>query len=317
MPPGASSATAAASRRRSASWTADRLPGTIPRSPRRAVAPPPRAARWASSWRGPSSPLLRSDLPRIAPPLAHRILPRGLDPCRDEGERMRGCRASVADASDSGQSQIQIQPNPGFIQQSPAKLKHRKSLDFLCRIELYQGVTPTPMAFFFSCAPIPPQRRPRGSVDAAVRPCLSFFFVFIWGPPVSRSKCSPVLKSRTRGRPFRPTRRPRRLISTKKGILAFPNPRVMNRGTRGKNRPIDPMARIRLLHKKPEPVFEPWQADGRQPFMPQEYLTTPAFEDLSLSFRSCEADAAAFRRARSGTFHPATDDPNAIPVPCK
>jgi hypothetical protein len=46
--------------------------------------------------------------------------------------------------------------------------------------------------------------------------------------------------------------------------------------------------------KRPRTGFEPnGQADGRQPFMPQEYLTTPAFEDLSLPFRSCETNAAA------------------------
>ena len=49
-------------------------------------------------------------------------------------------------------SQIQIEPNPGLIQQSPAKIQQRKSLDFLRRIEPYQGLTPTPRAFFISCA---------------------------------------------------------------------------------------------------------------------------------------------------------------------
>src|SRR5271165_4967870 len=36
-------------------------------------------------------------------------------------------------------------PDPGLIQQSPDKIQQRKSLDFLRRIEPYQGVTPTPL----------------------------------------------------------------------------------------------------------------------------------------------------------------------------
>ena len=47
---------------------------------------------------------------------------------------------------------MQIEPNPGLIHQSPAKLEQRKSLDFLRRIEPYQGFTPTPRAFFSLCA---------------------------------------------------------------------------------------------------------------------------------------------------------------------
>jgi hypothetical protein len=40
------------------------------------------------------------------------------------------------------------------------------------------------------------------------------------------------------------------------------------------------------------------QADGRQPFMPQEYLTMPVLESYPFGFADCEAEAAAFRRAR-------------------
>ncbi len=45
--------------------------------------------------------------------------------------------------------------------------------------------------------------------------------------------------------------------------------------------------------------FEPRQADGRQPFMPQEYLTIPVFELYLFGCADFEADAAAFlSRAR-------------------
>src|SRR6516165_7567589 len=39
---------------------------------------------------------------------------------------------------------IQIQPNPGLIQQSPAKLKQGRSFDSLVRNEPYQRLTLTP-----------------------------------------------------------------------------------------------------------------------------------------------------------------------------
>ena len=50
---------------------------------------------------------------------------------------------------------MQIEPNPGLIQQSAAKLRQGKSLDFLRRIEPYQDITLTPKAFFCFFAPLP------------------------------------------------------------------------------------------------------------------------------------------------------------------
>jgi hypothetical protein len=49
---------------------------------------------------------------------------------------------------------------------------------------------------------------------------------------------------------------------------------------------------------QPDPASSLKQADGRQPFMPQEYLTMPVFEPYPFGFADREADAAAFRRAR-------------------
>jgi hypothetical protein len=54
-------------------------------------------------------------------------------------------------------------------------------------------------------------------------------------------------------------------------------------------------ARTRPLRKSPEPVPSLWLADGRQPFSQCPCLS------LIPWFRPCEARAAAFRRARSGT----------------
>jgi len=45
---------------------------------------------------------------------------------------------------------IQIQPNPGLVQQNLAKFLHGINFVFLVRIEPYQGLTPTPRAFFLS-----------------------------------------------------------------------------------------------------------------------------------------------------------------------
>jgi hypothetical protein len=45
-----------------------------------------------------------------------------------------------------------MRPNPNLIQQSPAKIKPKKSLHFLRRIERYQGITLTPKAFYFCAA---------------------------------------------------------------------------------------------------------------------------------------------------------------------
>jgi hypothetical protein len=62
---------------------------------------------------------------------------------------------------------------------------------------------------------------------------------------------------------------------------------------REKDRPIDPTSGKKFARKRARSGVEPRQADGRQPFMPQEYLTTPVFE-LIPSVLPCEADAAAF-----------------------
>ncbi len=88
--------------------------------------------------------------------------------------------------------------------------------------------------------------------------------------------------------------------------------------SREKDRPIDPMSgKNSPASPSPNRFLANGQADGRQPFMPQEYLTTPAFEDLSLPFRPCEADAAALVGRLDNAFHPATDHHSRIPIICK
>jgi hypothetical protein len=84
-------------------------------------------------------------------------------------------------------SQIQIQPNPGHVQQSWAKIQQRKSLDFLRRIEPYQRVTPTPTAFFsfvrrFRLKGGHGQRR-----RCLLAPVCRSFSSSFRGPPVSRA----------------------------------------------------------------------------------------------------------------------------------
>ena len=59
-------------------------------------------------------------------------------------------------------------------------------------------------------------------------------------------------------------------------------------GRRGKDRAIRSDVRQECVRlKKLDPVFEPLhKADGRQPFMPHEYLTNPCLEVLSLRLAS-------------------------------
>ena len=61
-----------------------------------------------------------------------------------------------------------------------------------------------------------------------------------------------------------------------------------------KDRPIDPMSG-KNTPASPSPIrFSGQWTSGRAPALhAKEYLTTPAFEDESLPFCSCEADAAA------------------------
>jgi hypothetical protein len=67
---------------------------------------------------------------------------------------------------------LQIRPNPGLIQQSPAKLSQRKSFNFLRQIKPYQGIAPTPRAFFYFCAAFRLDTRPWAGLGAARSPGL-------------------------------------------------------------------------------------------------------------------------------------------------
>jgi hypothetical protein len=76
-----------------------------------------------------------------------------------------------------------------------------------------------------------------------------------------------------------------------------PDPRVMSSGTgtedlAEKDRPIDPMSGKNSPASPSPNRFEPWQADGRQRFMPQEYLTT-------LPLKTCPFRFAHARRMRA------------------
>jgi hypothetical protein len=54
------------------------------------------------------------------------------------------------------QAKPRIQQNSGLIQQSPAKIKQGKSLDFLRRIGPFQALTLTLRAFFSFLRRLPP-----------------------------------------------------------------------------------------------------------------------------------------------------------------
>jgi hypothetical protein len=101
-----------------------------------------------------------------------------------------------------------------------------------------------------------------------------------------------------------------------KGNLPFgPKPEE-----RGKDRAIDPTSgqKMRPLKiKSPNRFRALGQADGRQPFMPRDYLTIPAFEPYPFVLAQSGAEAAAFRRARRGAFHPAIIHYATVPFFCQ
>jgi hypothetical protein len=96
--------------------------------------------------------------------------------------------------------------------------------------------------------------------------------------------------------PFRPTPAAAEPRCAKKGIPASTEQRPREPE---EDRPIDPMSGKNASAKRARSGFEPLAlADGRQPSMPQRVSHNPCLRALSLRFRLCEADAAAFRRAR-------------------
>ena len=148
-----------------------------------------------------------------------------------------------------------------LIQQSPAKIKQRKSLDLLRRIEPYQGITPTPRAFFIF-APLPASKEATGGVGAAGSPGFSVVsLVFISSSSSLFERGEGLAPFSYRGRSgavsVRP-RRPRSLVA-RKGIPGSMDPRVMSPGTAAeKDRPIDPMSgKNSPASKEPEPVSSP------------------------------------------------------------
>ena len=191
-------------------------------------------------------------------------------------------------------SQIQIQPNPGLIQQSPAKLKHRKSLDFLRQIEPFQGLTPTPRAFFISCASKEATGRRRRCLFARVR-CVSLVFISVRPCLFKRGEgLAPFLRSRTLGR-YLSDSAAAEPMSAKRNPAVHGSAKAPGTLAEKTGRSIRCPARIRPQEARTG--FGPLGiADGRQPFMPRVSHEPLPF-DASLPFRSCEADAAAFRRA--------------------
>ena len=90
------------------------------------------------------------------------------------------------------------------------------------------------------------------------------------------------------------------------------------RGPAEKDRPIDPTSgKNSPASKEPEPVSEPIQADGRQPFMPQEYLTTPAFNLIpSVSLITRRMRPLSVGRF-DNAFHPAINHNSMFHTMCK
>ena len=168
-------------------------------------------------------------------------------------------------------------PNSGLIQQSPAKLKQRKSLDFLRRIEPYQGITPTPRALFSFCAA---SRLKGGNGRRRRCPFARVRVSFPW----SSFRVRPAFSSEVKGwRLFMIADARASFVrlggrgadEREKGTRG---PRIQRTGTSRKKtgRSIRCPARIRPLQKSPNRFRAFGKRTGASPSC-RECLTTPAF----------------------------------------
>ena len=160
-------------------------------------------------------------------------------------------------------NEIQIQPNPGLVKQIPAKLKQTNSSLSFAEFEPFQGLTPTPGAFFvFEPLPASGGHGRRWCCPFA---CLSVSLVF-----VSRSSglfeqgegLAPFLTADAWASFVRLVGRGADEREEGTGVHGAKAPGAAEKTGRSIRRP----ARIHPFHQEPEPVSSLGQADGRQPF---------------------------------------------------
>jgi hypothetical protein len=117
-------------------------------------------------------------------------------------------------------------------------------------------------------------------------------------------------RSRTIGRVSVRPWRPRSLVSAKREPRpkrAIPGSQARGPRTRGKRQADRSDARQEYARVKSPNRFRKLPADGRQPFMPQDYLTTPAFNLIpSVSPITRRMRPLSVGRAENA-LHPATD----------
>ena len=183
-----------------------------------------------------------------------------------------------------------------------------KSFVFLRRIEPFQWLTPTPAAFFTRFRLQTPWHggAPKRFVGSSVFVSGSFRLV-------KQVKGWRRLSSRTLRRRVHPTCQPRSLIA-KKGTLVSPDqPRT---GKRQADRSDVRQNYVRFA--KPDPASSQWTS-GRAPALHAvKSISRPLPSKLIPSFRSCEANAAAFVGRVESAFHPATDHHySVISIICK
>ena len=203
----------------------------------------------------------------------------------------------------------------GPHQESPAKLKQRKSLDFLRRIEPYQGFTRTPTAFFISCA----ASRLKGGHGAAsalpVRPDLVRFLCLRFGFSGLLEQVKGWRRF-DRGRsdavcPDLGGREPQGTGTERVDAIvtrrAAGSVRGQQRDPGEKDRAIDPMSgKNTSAEEEPDPGSSLWLADGRQPFIACECLTMPVFEPYPFGF-AIRGGSGRFLSGAFSAFHPAID----------
>jgi hypothetical protein len=171
------------------------------------------------------------------------------------------------DAARTECAQAESKPSQIRASSSKARPKWSKEIPWIsfAQSSLIKGLR-RPLGPFFSFAPFPPQTR-RGRRRRC--PLAPFVCQFPWSSfrvPLAFSSevkgwrllqdrgCLDAISARPDGRE----------ASTRKG-----NPASTGHGLADKDRPVDPMSgKNTPAWKRARSGVEPWQADGRQPFMP-------------------------------------------------
>jgi hypothetical protein len=153
------------------------------------------------------------------------------------------------------------------------KLSQRKSFNFLRRIELSQGLTPTPRAFFISCAPSRPKGGQGGAGGArSPRDVGSFGPHFRFRGLFAASEGLATFSYRGRSGGIGPTERSRSLVARKREPSTDQKPEDRDKTGRSIRRP----AEMRPLERSPNRFRTYAKRAGASPSCLKSISRTPA-----------------------------------------